>query len=171
MRRWGFTTPRLRRGACQRSRTFAKKILADKARSGVRVRILLGDPASEQVAIRGADEGVDDAMAAKIRNALVQYRKLRTIEGAEFRIFRDSTHWLERVDNLAMEVHNQVGDPTEIVDRLRAAGFKVTVGGNIGAPLSAQVPASTPETPTVRASLTGALRPTGLHRAIIRPMT
>jgi len=29
---------------------------------------------------------------------------------------------------------------------LAAAGFKVTVGGNIGAPLSAQVPASTPDT-------------------------
>jgi UDP-N-acetylmuramoylalanine--D-glutamate ligase len=29
---------------------------------------------------------------------------------------------------------------------LEAAGFKVTVGGNIGAPLSAQVPASTPDT-------------------------
>ena len=29
---------------------------------------------------------------------------------------------------------------------LEAAGFKVTVGGNIGAPLSAQVPLSTPET-------------------------
>jgi UDP-N-acetylmuramoylalanine--D-glutamate ligase len=29
---------------------------------------------------------------------------------------------------------------------LEAAGFKVTVGGNIGAPLSAQVPVSTPET-------------------------
>jgi UDP-N-acetylmuramoylalanine--D-glutamate ligase len=29
---------------------------------------------------------------------------------------------------------------------LEAAGFKVTVGGNIGAPLSAQVPESTPET-------------------------
>ena len=32
---------------------------------------------SPQVADRGADEGVDDAMAAKIRNALVLYRELR----------------------------------------------------------------------------------------------
>jgi UDP-N-acetylmuramoylalanine--D-glutamate ligase len=36
---------------------------------------------------------------------------------------------------------------TELTGRiLRAAGFKVTVGGNIGAPLSAQVSASTPDT-------------------------
>ena len=44
-----------------------QRILADKARAGVRVRMLLGDPDSPQVADRGADEGVDDAMAAKIQ--------------------------------------------------------------------------------------------------------
>ncbi len=69
--------------------TAIKKILTEKAQKGVRVRILLGDPASEQVAIRGADEGVDDAMAAKIRNALMQYRKLRAVDGVEFR-FHDT---------------------------------------------------------------------------------
>jgi transcriptional regulator with XRE-family HTH domain len=65
--------------------TGIQKILADKAGAGVRVRILLGDPASPQVADRGADEGMDDAMAAKIRNALVLYRPLRGAAGAEFR--------------------------------------------------------------------------------------
>jgi hypothetical protein len=63
----------------------AQKILIDKARSGVKVRFLLGDPDSSAVAERGRDEGVDDAMAAKIRNALVMYRELRSTEGAEFR--------------------------------------------------------------------------------------
>ncbi len=62
-----------------------QKILADKAGAGVRVRVLLGDPESPQVADRGADEGVDDAMAAKIRNALVLYRPLRAADGAELR--------------------------------------------------------------------------------------
>jgi hypothetical protein len=51
----------------------------------VRVRVLLGDPGSAPVADRGADEGVDDAMAAKIRNALVLFRRLRHAEGTEFR--------------------------------------------------------------------------------------
>jgi len=51
-----------------------QKSLADKARAGVRVRILLGDPDSKQVAERGRDEGVDDAMSARIRNALGQLR-------------------------------------------------------------------------------------------------
>ena len=62
-----------------------QKILADKARAGVRVRVLLGDPDSPQVADRGADEGIDEAVAAKIRNVLILYRQLRGIEGTEFR--------------------------------------------------------------------------------------
>jgi transcriptional regulator with XRE-family HTH domain len=65
-----------------------QKILADKARSGVRVRILLGDPESPQVTERGRDEGVDDAIAAKILNVLVLYRPLLATEGAEFRFHR-----------------------------------------------------------------------------------
>jgi len=47
------------------------------------------------------------------------------IEGAEFAIFRDSMQWLDDVDNLAMEVHNTVGDPTEIILRLPQKGFRV----------------------------------------------
>jgi transcriptional regulator with XRE-family HTH domain len=66
----------------------AKKVLTERSRAGVRVRILLGDPDSQPVAERGADEGVDDAMAAKIRNALVLYRSLRGTGGVEFRFHR-----------------------------------------------------------------------------------
>jgi hypothetical protein len=62
-----------------------QKILAGKARTGVRVRILLGDPGSPQVAERGANEGIEGAVATKIRNVLVLYRALRETEGVEFR--------------------------------------------------------------------------------------
>ena len=62
-----------------------QKIFKDKAKAGVRVRILLGEPDSQVVADRGEDEGVGDAQAAKIRNALALYRPLRTVEGVEFR--------------------------------------------------------------------------------------
>lgn len=62
-----------------------QKTLAEKARAGVNVRILLGDPESPQVAARGADEGVEGVVAAKIRNVLVLYRNLRRVEGAQFR--------------------------------------------------------------------------------------
>jgi phosphatidylserine/phosphatidylglycerophosphate/cardiolipin synthase-like enzyme len=49
-------------------------VLADKASRGVRVRIALGDPDSACVAQRGQEEGIGDAMAAKVRNALTLYR-------------------------------------------------------------------------------------------------
>lgn len=65
-----------------------QKVLAERARAGVRVRILLGDPDSPEVAERGANEGVGDGMAARIRNALVLYRVLRGIDGTEFRFHR-----------------------------------------------------------------------------------
>ena len=65
-----------------------QKVLAERARAGVRVRILLGDPDSPHVAERGADEGVDGMMAAKIHNVLVLSRALRGIDSTEFRFHR-----------------------------------------------------------------------------------
>ncbi|MBT2213776.1 helix-turn-helix transcriptional regulator [Actinomadura sp. NEAU-AAG7] len=65
-----------------------QRILAERAKAGVRVRILLGDPNSPQVAERGTDEGVGGAMAAKIHNALVLYRNLRKLDAVEFRYHR-----------------------------------------------------------------------------------
>ena len=52
------------------------RIMRDKAEDGVTIRILLGDPDSEHVALRGAEEGIHEAMAAKIRNVIVLYRLL-----------------------------------------------------------------------------------------------
>jgi hypothetical protein len=58
------------------------------ARSGVAVRIALGDPDCPRVAERGRQEGIDDAMAAKIRNALTLYRPLRDSGQSEIRLHR-----------------------------------------------------------------------------------
>lgn len=55
--------------------------LRDKAGAGAKVRILLGDPDSPQVATRGSEEGIGDAMASKIRNVLSFYNRLRTADG------------------------------------------------------------------------------------------
>jgi len=64
-------------------------ILAEKASAGVRVRVLLGDPDSPEVAERSRDEGLpEDAIPAKVRNALALYRPLRRMDGAEFRLHR-----------------------------------------------------------------------------------
>jgi hypothetical protein len=64
------------------------RILRKKADAGATVRIVLGDPDSEEVAQRGADEGVGDGMAARIRNAIVLYRPLFGVDRIEFRLHR-----------------------------------------------------------------------------------
>lgn len=62
------------------------RLLADKAASGVTIRLLLGDAESTEVAQRGADEGIDDAISAKIRNVIVLYKPLRRLDGVEIRL-------------------------------------------------------------------------------------
>jgi transcriptional regulator with XRE-family HTH domain len=62
------------------------RIFRAKAEAGAEVRILLGDPDSGHVAQRGADEGTDEGMAARIKNAVVLYKALRRVEGIEFRL-------------------------------------------------------------------------------------
>jgi hypothetical protein len=61
-------------------------VIATRAASGVTVRIALGDPDCQRVAERGTQEGVDEAMAAKIRNALALYRPLLSTGIAEIRL-------------------------------------------------------------------------------------
>ena len=51
-------------------------IIEERALDGVRVRLALGDPDGECVALRGQEEGIGEAMAAKVRNALAHYRRL-----------------------------------------------------------------------------------------------
>ena len=62
------------------------RLLEDKARSGVVVRILLGDPDSPEVVQRGNDEGVGDSMASRIRNALTLLRPLTNGSGVQLRL-------------------------------------------------------------------------------------
>jgi hypothetical protein len=63
------------------------RILADKGRAGVTVRIALGDPDGPHAAQRG-EEGIGDAMPPKIRNALALYRPLGTVQNIEIRLHR-----------------------------------------------------------------------------------
>jgi transcriptional regulator with XRE-family HTH domain len=62
-----------------------RSLLRRKAEHGVRVRILLGDPDSPEVAVRGAHEGIDGSMASKITNVLHLYQSLRDVPGVEIR--------------------------------------------------------------------------------------
>jgi hypothetical protein len=61
-------------------------VIADRAACGVRVRLALGDPDSDCIAGRGQEEGIGDAMAAKIRNALTLFRPLLKCESIELRL-------------------------------------------------------------------------------------
>ena len=64
------------------------RILADKGHAGVNVRIALGDPDGPHAIERGEEEGIGDAMPAKIRNALVMYRPLGAVDNIEIRLHR-----------------------------------------------------------------------------------
>ncbi|QSB14034.1 XRE family transcriptional regulator [Natronosporangium hydrolyticum] len=50
------------------------RLLRDKARAGVRVRIALGDPTGRHAAQRGSEEGIHDILATRIHHALILYR-------------------------------------------------------------------------------------------------
>jgi len=66
------------------------KTLCQKAKSGTKVRILLGDPDGESVARRGAEENIGAAMGAKVHNVLSFYESHADHDCFEIR-FHDTT--------------------------------------------------------------------------------
>ena len=60
--------------------------LATQAAAGLRVRLLVGDPDSPEVARRGAEELIGDSLAYRIRNALHHFQALRDTAGVEVRL-------------------------------------------------------------------------------------
>jgi hypothetical protein len=64
------------------------RLLAEKGRAGVNVRIALEDPESSHAAERGEEEGIGDATPPKIRNALTLYRPLNELNNVEIRMHR-----------------------------------------------------------------------------------
>ena len=83
-------------------------LLKAKADHGTSIRILLGDPSCEQVALRGQEEEVGDAMAAKIRNVLAAYYKpYAGYPGINIRLHRttlyNSIYWFD--DDMLVNTH------------------------------------------------------------------
>lgn len=62
------------------------------------------------------------------------------IEGGEFAVFGASEDlgWLERVDQLVLEVHPDWGDVAGLVDRLQQHGYRVDPRDNAGVPVIAR---------------------------------
>ena len=67
-------------------------MFGSKARAGVSVRIALGDPDSPHIAERGAEEGIGDAIEAKIQNALTLYRPLLEVVNVEIRLHQTTLY-------------------------------------------------------------------------------
>src|SRR5262245_64008583 len=61
------------------------KVLRDRARNNVRVRIALGSPHGTHIARRGLDENIQDVMASKIMYATSLYRTIATEPNVEIR--------------------------------------------------------------------------------------
>jgi hypothetical protein len=61
------------------------RLLADKARAGVSVRLLLANPDSPRMTERGIEEGIGDAVAARVHNAVALFRPLLETDGVETR--------------------------------------------------------------------------------------
>ncbi|MGX1774785.1 helix-turn-helix domain-containing protein [Nocardia brasiliensis] len=63
------------------------KKLCAKARSGTKVRMLLGDPDGKHVELRTTEERIGEgAIAAKIRNVLAFFKPVLAVPGIEFRL-------------------------------------------------------------------------------------
>lgn len=61
------------------------RLLADKARAGVSVRLLMANPDSPRMTERGIEEGIGDAVAARVHNAIALFRPLLETDGVETR--------------------------------------------------------------------------------------
>jgi hypothetical protein len=68
----------------------AMRILMAKVTGGVRVRVLLGDPDSENIIRHGADESGD--VSAEIRKALTLYHSLDGLGSMEIRLHRTALY-------------------------------------------------------------------------------
>ena len=84
------------------------ELLTKKADDGASVRILIGDPDCPQVALRGQEEDIGDAIAAKIRNVLLAYyRPYAAHPGIRIRLhcatLYNSIYWFD--DDMLVNTH------------------------------------------------------------------
>lgn len=85
----------------------------------------LSQPGKEELTIdgSGASYSVEEIMA-KCDMPSISFLKM-DVEGAEFEVLLTSDNWIDQLENLAMEVHRSLGDPSELADHLLKNGFQV----------------------------------------------
>ena len=62
------------------------EIIRHKAETGVKIRIILGDPDTPEMELRGKEERLYDALIGRIRMALAYYRPLASVDGIAFHL-------------------------------------------------------------------------------------
>ncbi len=90
---------------------FAER-LVEKATSGVQVRICLGDPASDAVALRGQEEGIGDGMASRCRLAAIYALPIHRVSRGAVRLTGSTLYSsILRFDNDLLVNMHLLGNP------------------------------------------------------------
>lgn len=66
--------------------------LRDKAAVGADIRIALADPDSAELALRGDEEGLGEAIVGRVRMALAYYKPLARISGVQLHLHRTTLY-------------------------------------------------------------------------------
>ncbi len=91
--------------------SFGQRLL-EKAESGVRVRLLFGDPASEAVKRRGDEEGIAHLLAARCELTWAYYAPLLQSRGVTARKHRDTVYAsIFRFDEVLLANTHTLGTP------------------------------------------------------------
>lgn len=86
--------------------------LIDRARRGVRIRVLLGDPQSAAVALRGEEEGFGDGVAHRIQLSLHYFQEALVVPGFELRLHATTLYAsLFRADSAVLANIHVFGSP------------------------------------------------------------
>jgi transcriptional regulator with XRE-family HTH domain len=67
-------------------------LIRHKASLGVQVRIALGDPQSDEVRLRGHEEGMPDEIPMRVSMSLHYFRPLTKVDGIDFRLHRTTLY-------------------------------------------------------------------------------
>jgi hypothetical protein len=104
----------------------AIEIIKQKATNGVQVRVMLGDPDTPAMELRGREERLFDAIPGRIRMALAYYRPLVGVEGIQFRLHATSLYnSIFRYDNQMLvnqHIYGTYGYIAPILHLRRVAG-------------------------------------------------
>jgi len=107
---------------------FAER-LAARARAGVRVRLLLGDPESDAVALRGEEERIGALMAARCNLTWAYFAELLSVPGVEARKHSTTLYnSIYRFDSIALVNSHAYGAPASqspMIQFQRVSGGRV----------------------------------------------